>query len=45
LTTTHANSAQESSQTNTRFGSGQAVKRVEDHLLLLGAGKYTNDVA
>ena len=45
MTTTQANSAQESSQTNTRFGSGQAVKRVEDQLLLLGAGKYTNDVS
>ena len=28
-----------------RFGSGQAVKRVEDQLLLLGAGNYTNDVS
>ena len=45
MTTTQANSAQESSQTNTRFGSGQAVKRVEDQLLLLGAGQYTNDVS
>ena len=36
---------QESSQATTRFGSGNAVQRVEDQLLLLGAGKYTNDVS
>jgi carbon-monoxide dehydrogenase large subunit len=45
LTTTLAPSAQDSAQPNTRFGSGQAVKRVEDQLLLLGAGRYTNDVS
>jgi len=28
----------------TRFGSGQAVQRVEDDLLLKGAGMYTGDV-
>ncbi|MEZ5727860.1 MAG: xanthine dehydrogenase family protein [Burkholderiaceae bacterium] len=27
-----------------RFGSGQAVRRVEDDALLRGAGKYTDDV-
>ena len=36
---------QDSSQTTTRFGSGNAVQRLEDQLLLLGAGKYTNDVS
>ena len=30
---------------NTRFGSGNAVQRVEDQQLLLGAGVYTNDVS
>ena len=30
---------------NTRFGSGKAVKRLEDQQLLIGAGLYTNDVA
>ena len=34
---------QDSSQTTTRFGSGNAVQRLEDQLLLLGAGKYTDD--
>ena len=36
---------QDSPQATTRFGSGNAVQRVEDQLLLLGAGKYTNDVS
>jgi len=45
LKTTFDNLDQNSSQANTRFGSGQAVKRVEDQLLLLGAGQYTNDVS
>ncbi|MBO9647116.1 MAG: xanthine dehydrogenase family protein molybdopterin-binding subunit [Variovorax sp.] len=29
----------------TRFGSGQAVKRLEDEALLAGAGRYTDDVS
>jgi hypothetical protein len=29
----------------TRFGSGQAVQRLEDDQLLKGAGVYTSDVA
>jgi len=33
------------SEQTTRFGSGQAVKRVEDQLLLLGSGTYANDVS
>jgi len=28
-----------------RFGSGQAVRRLEDEALLAGAGKYTDDVS
>jgi carbon-monoxide dehydrogenase large subunit len=28
----------------TRFGSGQAVRRLEDNLLLTGQGQYTDDV-
>ena len=28
-----------------RFGSGQAVRRLEDEKLLAGAGRYTDDVA
>ena len=43
--TTPPTDTQGSSEATTRFGSGQAVKRVEDHLLLLGAGMYTNDVS
>ena len=31
-------------QENARFGSGNAVKRLEDKQLLIGAGQYTNDV-
>ena len=34
-----------SPQENARFGSGKAVKRLEDQQLLMGAGQYTNDVA
>ncbi|KLN57969.1 xanthine dehydrogenase family protein molybdopterin-binding subunit [Variovorax paradoxus] len=30
--------------TPTRFGSGQAVRRLEDESLLSGAGRYTDDV-
>ena len=44
MTTRPAHSDQDSPSTSTRFGSGQAVKRVEDQLLLLGEGRYTNDV-
>ncbi|WP_431276661.1 xanthine dehydrogenase family protein molybdopterin-binding subunit [Variovorax ureilyticus] len=29
----------------TRFGSGQAVRRLEDEALLAGAGRYTDDVS
>ena len=29
----------------TRFGSGQAVRRLEDESLLVGAGRYTDDVS
>ncbi len=32
-------------QENARFGSGKAVKRLEDQQLLIGAGQYTNDVS
>ena len=28
----------------TRFGSGQAVRRLEDDALLAGAGQFTDDV-
>jgi carbon-monoxide dehydrogenase large subunit len=28
-----------------RFGSGQAVKRLEDEALLKGTGQYTDDIA
>ena len=35
----------ESSPETSRFGSGKAVKRLEDQQLLLGAGQYTNDVS
>jgi carbon-monoxide dehydrogenase large subunit len=28
-----------------RFGSGQAVRRLEDQSLLSGAGRYTDDVS
>ncbi|NBS44678.1 MAG: hypothetical protein EBT34_13295, partial [Acetobacteraceae bacterium] len=28
-----------------RFGSGQAVRRMEDRPLLAGAGRFTNDEA
>ncbi|RYF33626.1 MAG: xanthine dehydrogenase family protein molybdopterin-binding subunit [Comamonadaceae bacterium] len=31
--------------TPTRFGSGRAVRRLEDDALLAGAGRYTDDVA
>ena len=31
--------------TPTRFGSGQAVRRLEDEALLAGAGRYTDDVS
>ncbi len=31
--------------TPTRFGSGQAVRRLEDDALLAGAGRYTDDVS
>ncbi len=35
-----------STETNpTRFGSGQAVRRLEDDALLAGAGRYTDDVS
>ena len=37
--------SQASLQETTRFGSGQAVKRLEDQQLLLGAGVYANDVS
>ena len=37
--------SQASFQETTRFGSGQAVKRLEDQQLLLGAGVYANDVS
>lgn len=37
--------AQAPLQESTRFGSGQAVKRLEDQQLLLGAGVYANDVS
>ena len=30
---------------NLRFGSGQAVRRLEDEQLLKGAGVYTDDVS
>jgi len=40
-----ATSSVDSSPETTRFGSGQSVKRLEDHQLLLGAGQYTNDVS
>ena len=30
--------------TNTRFGSGQSVRRIEDDKLLRGLGQYTDDV-
>ena len=32
-------------QSNLRFGSGLAVKRIEDELLLKGEGRYTDDVS
>lgn len=32
-------------QSNLRFGSGSAVKRIEDELLLKGEGRYTDDVS
>ena len=31
--------------TNTRFGSGQSVRRIEDDKLLRGLGQYTDDVS
>ena len=40
--TTLTNSAQINS---TRFGSGQAVRRLEDDVLLAGAGQFTDDVS
>ena len=40
-----ATSSVDSSPETTRFGSGQSVKRLEDHQLLLGDGQYTNDVS
>jgi carbon-monoxide dehydrogenase large subunit len=39
------NTTQAIPEQTTRFGSGQAVKRVEDQLLLLGSGTYANDVS
>ena len=30
--------------TNTRFGSGQSVRRIEDDKLLQGLGQYTDDI-
>jgi len=39
-----ATSSLDSSPETTRFGSGKSVKRLEDQQLLLGAGRYTNDV-
>ena len=30
--------------TNTRFGSGQSVRRIEDDKLLRGLGQFTDDV-
>jgi len=32
-------------QETSRYGSGNAVKRLEDQQLLLGAGQYTNDIS
>ncbi len=43
MNTTTANASQGTTQETTRFGSGNAVKRVEDQQLLAGAGQYTND--
>ncbi|MEI7976074.1 MAG: xanthine dehydrogenase family protein molybdopterin-binding subunit [Betaproteobacteria bacterium] len=40
-----ATSSVDSSPETTRFGSGKAVKRLEDQQLLLGAGQYTDDVS
>ena len=40
-----ATPSQETSQTSQRFGSGSAVKRLEDELLLKGSGHYTDDVS
>ena len=40
-----ATSPVDSSPETTRFGSGKAVKRLEDQQLLLGAGQYTDDVS
>ena len=31
--------------TPTRFGSGRAVRRLEDDALLAGTGRYTDDVS
>lgn len=39
------NTIQAIPEQTTRFGSGNAVKRVEDQLLLLGSGTYANDVS
>ena len=39
------NTTQAIPEQTTRFGSGHAVKRVEDQLLLLGSGTYANDVS
>ena len=39
------NTIQAIPEQTTRFGSGNAVKRVEDQLLLMGSGTYANDVS
>jgi carbon-monoxide dehydrogenase large subunit len=39
------NATQAIPEQTTRFGSGNAVKRVEDQLLLMGSGTYANDVS
>ena len=45
MNTSSASASATPTQETSRYGSGNAVKRLEDQQLLLGAGQYTNDIS
>ncbi len=45
MNTSSASASATPAQETSRYGSGNAVKRLEDQQLLLGAGQYTNDIS
>jgi len=45
VNTSSASASATPAQETSRYGSGNAVKRLEDQQLLLGAGQYTNDIS